>query len=289
MNMKRLLLSVLVGMSMQVAHSQEVGESWKISYMETTSGMYAERVLNLPPMQSDNTIVLEMDMNGQIAQRGGNMKGMGNIASCLETLRPAYVCIVHDAAAPMDSLNKVADIVHAYFVEHASQEHPVLFYKKEIDSRNMPYQKVVDAFENSLDFYVGKPVPKSSLNYEPKMLYDGKPAVIRPALIIPAEVVGKVVPASFDGGDYARDKWIAENLRYPEKCMRKKVQGLVMVGCQIGQDGSITGVKVVQSPDKSLSKEAVRLVRQMPRWIPSKVGGVAVKSMTTVPVQFVLN
>lgn len=286
--MKRLLLSVLVGMSMQVAHSQEVGESWKISYMETTSGMYAERVLNLPPMQSDNTMIFEMDGNGLVARKGETPRVAGGVASCLDATQPMYICLVHDVTAPLDSLNKAADIIHAYFVQHSSSEHPVLFYKKAIDSRNMPYQKVVDAFENALDFYVRKTVPVPPLKYEHKMVYGEKPAVIRPALIVPVEVVGQMTPASFQGGDHVRDRWIGENLRYPEKCIRKKVQGLVMVSCQIEMDGSVTGVKAIQSPDKSLSKEAVRLVKQMPRWNPAKAGGQEVRSVVTVPVRFVL-
>ena len=64
------------------------------------------------------------------------------------------------------------------------------------------------------------------------------------------------------------------------------VQGRVIVTFVVERDGSITDVKVVKSVDPSLDKEATRVVKGMPHWIPGKQNGSAVRVKYTVPVTF---
>ena len=64
------------------------------------------------------------------------------------------------------------------------------------------------------------------------------------------------------------------------------VQGRVIVSFVVERDGSITDVKVVKSVDQALDKEAMRVVKSMPRWIPGKQNGQAVRVKYTVPVTF---
>ncbi len=54
----------------------------------------------------------------------------------------------------------------------------------------------------------------------------------------------------------------------------------------VERDGSITDVKVVRGVDPSLDKEAVRVLKAMPKWIPGKQNGSAVRVKYTVPVTF---
>jgi protein TonB len=54
----------------------------------------------------------------------------------------------------------------------------------------------------------------------------------------------------------------------------------------VERDGSITDVKVVKSVDPSLDREAVRVVRSMPKWTPGKQKGDAVRVKYTMPVTF---
>ena len=54
----------------------------------------------------------------------------------------------------------------------------------------------------------------------------------------------------------------------------------------VERDGSITDVKVVKSVDPSLDKEAIRVTKAMPHWIPGKQNGSAVRVKYTLPVTF---
>ena len=56
----------------------------------------------------------------------------------------------------------------------------------------------------------------------------------------------------------------------------------------VGRDGSISGAKVVKSVDPSLDKEAIRVVKSMPKWIPGKQNGQSVNVKYTLPVTFQL-
>ena len=73
------------------------------------------------------------------------------------------------------------------------------------------------------------------------------------------------VKPSFPGGEEARLKWLKENLEYPQQAVADEIQGLVQVGFVVEKDGSITDVKVVQSAHSTLDREAIRLVKAMPR------------------------
>ena len=89
---------------------------------------------------------------------------------------------------------------------------------------------------------------------------------------------------SFPGGNVS--KWIAKNVKYPVLAMENGIQGKVFIQFVIERDGSITDVKVVRGVDASLDKEAVRVVKSMPKWIPGKQNGKAVRVKFTVPVMF---
>ena len=66
-----------------------------------------------------------------------------------------------------------------------------------------------------------------------------------------------------------------------KKCRCSQVAQFV-----IERDGSIGNVKVTKSVDPSLDREAIRLLQSMPRWIPGKKDGVAVRVKYTVPITF---
>ena len=91
---------------------------------------------------------------------------------------------------------------------------------------------------------------------------------------------------SFPGGPQALMQWLSENVKYPVVAQENGVQGRVVVSFVVERDGSITDVKVVRSVDPSLDKEAARVVKSMPRWIPGKQNGQAVRVKYNVPVAF---
>lgn len=90
----------------------------------------------------------------------------------------------------------------------------------------------------------------------------------------------------FPGGDAALFEYLSSHIKYPTIAEENGVQGRVIVTFVVERDGSITDVKVVKSVDPSLDKEASRVVKGMPRWIPGKQNGAAVRVKYTVPVTF---
>lgn len=94
---------------------------------------------------------------------------------------------------------------------------------------------------------------------------------------------------SFPGGISGLRTYLNQNTRYPAVAQENGVQGRVVVSFVVGKDGHISDVTVVRSVDPSLDKEAVRVVRNMPRWTPGKQGGEPVRVRFTVPVSFRLN
>ncbi|MBS7284792.1 MAG: TonB family protein [Prevotella sp.] len=90
----------------------------------------------------------------------------------------------------------------------------------------------------------------------------------------------------FPGGQGALFEYLSKQIKYPVIAEENGVQGRVIVTFVVERDGSITDVKVVKSVDPSLDKEAQRVVKGMPRWIPGKQNGSAVRVKYTVPVTF---
>ena len=91
---------------------------------------------------------------------------------------------------------------------------------------------------------------------------------------------------SFPGGDQALMDFLSNNVKYPVVAQENGVQGRVVISFVVEKDGSITDVRVVRSVDPSLDKEAARVVKSMPRWIPGKQNGAAVRVKYNVPVSF---
>lgn len=93
-------------------------------------------------------------------------------------------------------------------------------------------------------------------------------------------------PAEFPGGTAAMMKWLSNNLRYPEAAQQNDIQGRVTVNFVVEKDGSISQVKIAKGVDKDLDREAIRVVKKMPRWQPGKNNGVPVRSYFNLPVIF---
>ena len=91
---------------------------------------------------------------------------------------------------------------------------------------------------------------------------------------------------SFPGGPSALMQYLSSNIKYPVVAEENGVQGRVVCTFVVEKDGSITDVRVVKSVDPSLDKEAARVVKGMPKWIPGKQNGSAVRVKYTVPVTF---
>lgn len=92
----------------------------------------------------------------------------------------------------------------------------------------------------------------------------------------------------FPGGEAEMYKWLGNNIVYPSAASEEGIQGRVVVEFVVGRDGSITNVRVVRPRHPALDKEAVRVIKSMPKWIPGRNNGQPVKVTYTLPVSFKL-
>lgn len=93
---------------------------------------------------------------------------------------------------------------------------------------------------------------------------------------------------SYPGGQAELMAFLQKNTVYPAMAQENNIQGRVSVQFVVERDGSVTDVHVIRPVDPSLDKEAVRVVKSMPRWVPGKQNGKAVRVKYTVPVMFKL-
>lgn len=92
--------------------------------------------------------------------------------------------------------------------------------------------------------------------------------------------------AHFIGGDGAMASYIKSNLVYPTKSYYNHIEGTVIISAEIGWDGSISNIKVKQSVNEELDKEAKRVVTNMPRWKPASKEGSYIRSTVEIPIKF---
>jgi protein TonB len=95
-------------------------------------------------------------------------------------------------------------------------------------------------------------------------------------------------PAMPVGGYEEFYRYIGMNLQYPKEARQSNVTGKVIVEFVVEKDGSISrkNIKILKSPHDSLSKEAIRLLREAPKWNPGKEKGVTVRTKKVLPITF---
>ena len=92
----------------------------------------------------------------------------------------------------------------------------------------------------------------------------------------------------FPGGDAELYKWISSHIKYPTRAAENNIQGRVTVRFVVKEDGSIGRVEVLRGKDPDLDKEAQRVVKTLPKFIPGKMNGRAVQVWYTLPINFKL-
>lgn len=103
----------------------------------------------------------------------------------------------------------------------------------------------------------------------------------------PVFVIVESMPM-FPGGDEARLKFLNENVKYPTMANEAGIQGRVYVEFVVEKDGSVTNVRVVRGIGGGCDEEAIRVVKNMPKWIPGKQRSVPVRVRFNMPIKFIL-
>ena len=93
----------------------------------------------------------------------------------------------------------------------------------------------------------------------------------------------------FPGGDAALMEHLDSHIQYPPEAAKQGIQGKVIVQFVVEKTGKVGEVKVVRSVDKDLDKEAVRIIKTLPKFIPGRQNGQAVAVWYALPVTFKLS
>ena len=93
----------------------------------------------------------------------------------------------------------------------------------------------------------------------------------------------------FPGGEDSMMSFIQRNIHYPQTEREKQISGRVILSFIVNEDGSLTSITIKKSVSAGLDKEAVRVLRLMPKFIPGKQKGKAVKVNFILPVVFKLS
>ena len=94
--------------------------------------------------------------------------------------------------------------------------------------------------------------------------------------------------AYYPGGDGELMTFLSKNIKYPEKAIEKKIEGKVFLSIVIDSTGVIRDVSVLRSLEPACDKEAIRVVKLLPKWIPGKKDGKNVNVSYILPVIFKL-
>lgn len=95
--------------------------------------------------------------------------------------------------------------------------------------------------------------------------------------------------AEFPGGMKNLSNYLEENLRYPQQALNDSIEGRIIVKFTVRKDGSISDIKVIRPVHPLLDEEAIRVVKEMPKWIPAQSNGKDVSSYFTLPVRFTIS
>ncbi|MBS6458951.1 MAG: energy transducer TonB [Alistipes sp.] len=92
---------------------------------------------------------------------------------------------------------------------------------------------------------------------------------------------------SFMGGDLTTFRnWVQGKVKYPQLAQENNISGRVLLMFVVEKDGSLTNIEVLQTPDSSLSEEAIRVLKTSPKWEPGKQRNQSVRVKYTLPIDF---
>ncbi|WP_300926909.1 TonB family protein [Duncaniella muris] len=94
------------------------------------------------------------------------------------------------------------------------------------------------------------------------------------------------VRPTFPGGDEKLMEWISQHIVYPPGCWESHIQGRVTIRFLIKADGSVGEAEIIRGVYPELDKEALRVVKSLPKFNPATLNGKAVEYWFTLPIIF---
>lgn len=177
--------------------------------------------------------------------------------------------------------------------------HPAMDDKEMVNTMTVqPPQKTFSERIKAVDQPLKQQIEKlSASTTSPLLVGDGEAEALNAKLsaALPPIPVASEKPLNFrivqqmpefPGGGSAFIQWLTRQLRYPPLAQSQRIQGRVVVSFIVNKDGSIADVKLEKSVNALLDREALRVIRMMPRWKPGVHNNQPCRTMVAVPVVF---
>lgn len=177
--------------------------------------------------------------------------------------------------------------------------HPAMDDKEMVNTMSVqPPQKTFSERIKAVDQPLKQQIEKlSASTTSPLLVGDGEAEALNAKLsaALPPIPVASEQPLNFrivqqmpefPGGGSAFIQWLTRQLRYPPLAQSQRIQGRVVVSFIVNKDGSIADVKLEKSVNALLDREALRVIRMMPRWKPGVHNNQPCRTMVAVPVVF---
>jgi len=164
-------------------------------------------------------------------------------------------------------------------------DNDVVLSKKDFNSIFNSYSKDIG---NSTLRYFSDTKYTYSFEIIPSLLEGGSTELFPISSLEDDVLLNADVSPVFPGGQAKLYDYINTNIKYPPLAKQKGIQGKVIVRFVINEVGEVTNVKIAKSVNSYLDVEALRVVRNMPRWTPGENGGKKVKVALTLPIGFTL-
>ena len=155
---------------------------------------------------------------------------------------------------------------------------------KEDEIKSQEEQMESDHSAGSVDFDKGTDKKDVMREWKDEIVVEEKteaPKVVKEVIFRSVEQMPQ-----FPGGDIALMKYLSSHIQYPAMAAENNVQGKVILQFVIEKDGRVGEVKLARSVDKDLDKEAIRVVKSLPKFSPGRQNGQPVRVWYTLPVSF---
>jgi TonB family protein len=200
-----------------------------------------------------------------------------------ETLTASFSNDTLSLLGSAEDLQKVVELVNSgeYKGTYLQEEGRVIVRKSEVKEDNVgiiteilnPHEKIIEPKTAKIpEPNIEKIIPPSTENVQPE----------NQVFYIVEEM------PEFPGGEAALRNHIAKSIKYPQSAQENGIQGRVYVQFIVSADGSVRNATIARGVDPVLDQEALRVVRNLPIWIPGKQRGKTVDVSYTVPINFML-
>jgi periplasmic protein TonB len=123
------------------------------------------------------------------------------------------------------------------------------------------------------------------LNNIPDEIFEPIQPIEEPITTTPPLTFSEKMP-KFPGESGAFNDYLLNNIKYPDICIKMNIEGTVVLEFVVEKDGSLTQIKVKNSVYPDLDEEAIRVLKNSPKWIPGENNGKKVRVSYTLPIKF---